>query len=175
MSSDLTRRRRGIVVCCGAAAMMLAAAQVQSADSPSVWPQWRGPSRDGKVEGAAWPERLQGKTLQLLWRVELGPSYSGPIVAPDRVFVTETRDKTEEVVRALDRKSGKELWQVHWKGAVTVPAYARSNGEWIRSTPAYDGEAVYVGGMRDVLVCLEAKDGQERWRVDFPAQSVFAN
>ncbi len=170
MSSDLTRRRRGIVVCCGAAAMMLAATQVQSADSPSAWPQWRGPSRDGKVEGAAWPERLQGKALQLLWRVELGPSYSGPIVAPDRVFVTETRDKTEEVVRALDRKSGKELWQVHWKGAVTVPAYARSNGEWIRSTPAYDGQAVYVGGMRDVFVCLEAKDGQERWRVDFPAQ-----
>jgi glucose dehydrogenase len=84
--------------------------------------------------------------------------------------VTKTRDKEEEVVRALDRRTGKEIWQAHWKGAVTVPAYARGNGEWIRSTPAYDGEAVYVGGMRDVLVCLEAKDGRERWRVDFPAQ-----
>jgi outer membrane protein assembly factor BamB len=150
--------------------MILAAAWAQSAEPRPVWPQWRGPTRDGKVEGLAWPERLQGKALQLLWRVELGPSYSGPIVAPDRVFVTETRDKTDEVVRALDRTTGKELWQVQWKGAVTVPAYARGNGEWIRSTPAYDGEAVYVGGMRDVLVCLEAKDGHERWRVDFPVQ-----
>ena len=150
--------------------MMLAAVRAESAEPRSVWTQWRGPSRDGKVEGPAWPERLQGKALQLLWRVELGPSYSGPIVAADRVFVTETRDKTEEVVRALDRRTGKELWQVHWKGAVTVPSYARVNGEWIRSTPAYDGKAVYVGGMRDVLVCLEAKDGHERWRVDFPAQ-----
>jgi outer membrane protein assembly factor BamB len=150
--------------------MILAAAGAQSAEPRPVWPQWRGPSRDGKVEGPAWPERLQGKALKLLWRVELGPSYSGPIVAPDRVFVTETRDKTDEVVRALDRTTGKELWQVHWKGAVTVPAYARGNGEWIRSTPAYDGEAVYVGGMRDVLVCLEARNGHERWRVDFPAQ-----
>jgi outer membrane protein assembly factor BamB len=146
---------------------MLAAESADSAEPRFIWPQWRGPSRDGKVEGPTWPERLQGKALQLLWRVELGPSYSGPIVTPDRVFVTETRDKTEEAVRALDRRTGKELWQVHWKGAVTVPAYARVNGEWIRSTPAYDGQAVYVGGMRDVLVCLEAKDGRERWRVDF--------
>jgi outer membrane protein assembly factor BamB len=152
------------------AAIMLVGARAKSAEPRSIWPQWRGPSRDGKVEGPTWPERLQGKALHLLRRVELGPSYSGPIVAPDRVFVTETRDKTEEVVRALDRRTGKELWQVYWKGAVTVPAYARVNGEWIRSTPAYDGEAVYVGGMRDVLVCLEAKDGRERWRVDFPAQ-----
>ncbi len=170
MSSRMTARRLWIIACWSSAAIMLAAAPAQSAEPRSVWPQWRGPSRDGKVEGLAWPERLHGKSLQLLWRVELGPSYSGPIVAPDRVFVTETRDKTEEVARALDRATGKELWQVHWKGAVTVPAYARGNGEWIRSTPAYDGEAVYVGGMRDVLVCLEAKDGHERWRVDFPAQ-----
>jgi outer membrane protein assembly factor BamB len=150
--------------------MMLAVVRVGSAESRPVWTQWRGPSHDGKVEGPPWPERLQGKALQLLWRVELGPSYSGPIIAPDRVFVTETRDKTEEVVRALDRRTGKELWQVHWKGAVTVPAYARSNGEWIRSTPVYDGEALYIGGMRDVLVCLEGRDGHERWRVDFPAK-----
>jgi outer membrane protein assembly factor BamB len=150
--------------------MMLTASRVESAESNSDWPQWRGPSRDGKVEGPNWPERLQGKALQLLWRVELGSSYSGPIVVSDRVFVTETHDKKEEAVRALDRRTGKQLWQVHWNGAVTVPSYARINGEWIRSTPAYDGKAVYVGGMRDVLVCLEAKDGQERWRVDFPAQ-----
>ncbi|HEY7155255.1 MAG TPA: PQQ-binding-like beta-propeller repeat protein [Gemmataceae bacterium] len=170
MSSPIPGCRQWIIACWWAAAMILAAARAESAEPRSVWPQWRGPSRDGKVEGTAWPERLKGKSLQLLWRVELGPSYSSPIVAPDRVFVTETRDKTEEVVRALDRTTGKELWQVHWKGAVTVPAYARGNGEWIRSTPAYDGEAVYVGGMRDVLVCLEAKDGRERWRVDFPAK-----
>ncbi len=170
MSSRIPRWRRWIIACGWTAAMMSAAARAESAEPRPVWPQWRGPSRDGKVEGPAWPQRLQGTALQLLWRVELGPSYSGPIVAPDRVFVTETRNKTNEVVRALDRATGKELWQVHWKGSVTVPAYARGNGEWIRSTPAYDGEAVYVGGMRDVLVCLEAKDGHERWRVDFPAQ-----
>src|SRR5262249_34857648 len=53
------------------------------------------------------------------------------------------------------------------KGAVTVPAYARGNGEWIRSTPACDGTSLYVAGMRDVLVCLDAASGKVRWHVDF--------
>jgi outer membrane protein assembly factor BamB len=141
-------------------------APIAEGDSPT-WPQWRGPTRDGHVGGADWPATLQGQALQLLWRVELGPSYSGPVVAPDRVFVTETIDKKFEVVRALDRTTGKELWKARWEGSTTVPAYARGNGEWVRSTPAYDGEAVYVLGMRDVLVCLEAGSGKERWRVDF--------
>jgi len=31
--------------------------------------------------------------------------------------------------------------------------------------PAYDGDSLYVAGMRDVLVCLDAKTGKQRWRV----------
>jgi len=48
-----------------------------------------------------------------------------------------------------------------------MPFFAKSNGDWIRSTPAYDGERLYVAGIRDVLVCLDAQTGAERWRVDF--------
>lgn len=144
------------------------AANEQFAQEPKgTWPQWRGPTRDGRFAGPAWPERLQGDSLKLLWRVPLGPSYSGPIVAADRVFVTQTRDKKEEIVQALDRKTGKELWRAQWEGSITVPAYARGNGEWIRSTPAYDGDSLFVAGIRDVLVCFDAATGKERWRVDF--------
>src|SRR5947209_11811873 len=100
------------------------------AGAPAVWPQWRGPSRDGHVAGPAWPARLGGAALKLRWRVELGPSYSGPVVPARRVFVAETPDKSEEVVRALDRDTGKELWQARWHGSVTVPGYARAHGEW---------------------------------------------
>jgi outer membrane protein assembly factor BamB len=51
-----------------------------------------------------------------------------------------------------------------------VPFFAARNGSWIRATPAYDGDALYVAGIRDLLVCLDAKDGTIRWRVDFPNQ-----
>ena len=131
------------------------------------WPQWRGPTRDGQIAGPAWPEKLDTNCLQQVWRVELGPSYSGPIVSADRVFTTESKDKKFEVVTAFDRKTGKELWRAQWEGAMTVPFFAKSNGDWIRSTPALDGDRLYVSGMRDVLVCLDTASGTQKWRMDF--------
>lgn len=136
---------------------------------PAVWSQWRGPTRDSQAAGPAWPDKL-GDNLEQLWRVDLAEGYPGPIVAEDRVFVAETKDKSDEVVRCLDRKTGKQLWEYGWKGSMTVPFFAAANGSWIRSTPAYDGESLYVAGMRDVLVCIDAETGAERWRVDFPAR-----
>ncbi len=135
--------------------------------SGSDWTQWRGPERNGHFNGPAWSEQLSTNHLRRAWTVELGPSYSGPIIAGSRVFTTETRDKTFEIVRALDVNSGREIWKTEWKGAMSVPFFAKSNGDWIRSTPACDGESLFVAGMRDVLVCLDAASGTERWRVDF--------
>jgi outer membrane protein assembly factor BamB len=131
------------------------------------WSQWRGPQRDGQVKGQPWPDRLTENYLEQRWRVPLGPSYSGPVMSAEAVFVTETRDKTVEVVRALSRSTGKELWKVEWPGAISVPFFAKPNGDWIRATPAFDGKSLYVAGMRDVLVSLDGKTGQENWRVDF--------
>lgn len=141
------------------------------AAEPANWLQWRGPTRDGFVTGTAWPNALKGDSLKPIWRVEkLGPSYSGPIVAADRVFTTETVGEKEEVVRAYRRSDGQLIWSTKWLGAMKVPFFARSNGDWIRSTPAYDGERLYVAGMRDVLVCLDGATGNEVWRIDFPQQ-----
>ena len=135
--------------------------------SDFVWNQWRGPTRDGLVPGSNWPKSLTEKNLTPRWRVELDSSYSGPIVSETMVFVTGTAEKKQEVVCALDRNSGKELWRVEWPGAISVPFFAASNGSWMRSTPAFDGESLFVGGMRDMLVSLNATTGKEQWRVDF--------
>ena len=134
------------------------------------WAQWRGPHRDGQLAEARWPERLDESDLQLSWRVELGPGYSGPIVAGDRVYVTETRAEKEEVVRALDRRTGSPIWEKYWPGAMQVPFFAKRNGDWIRATPLLDDGVLYVPGMRDVLVALDAQSGDEKWRVDFVSQ-----
>lgn len=148
---------------------------VQDAAESTDWPQWRGPSRDGLVAGhPEWPDRLAGDALQPLWRVPLGPSYSGPVVSADRVYTTETRNGSHEVVRALDRLTGKILWEAAWEGALSVPFFAKANGDWIRSTPALDVDRLYVAGMRDLLVCLDAASGREIWRVDFVKQTGSA-
>ena len=134
----------------------------------SSWPQWRGPSRDGQVAGPAWPTAL-GDSLSRQWSVRLAPSYSGPIASGELVYVTETRDKSSEVVSAYDRRTGGLRWSREWAGSVRVPFYAASRGSWIRSTPALADDTLFVAGMRDVLVALNAQTGDERWRVDFPA------
>lgn len=144
---------------------------VSAGDSQvSVWPQWRGPNRDGQISPTNWPERLTEENFHEIWSQTLGPSYSGPIVTKDLVFVTETVDEQDEVVRALDRATGGERWSTEWSGAIKVPFFAKENGDWIRSTPAYDNGRLYVAGMRDVLVCLDAQNGSEIWKVDFVEQ-----
>lgn len=131
------------------------------------WAQWRGPSRDGVVDGPAWPAELSEQALTRVWRVDLAEGYPGPIISGGRVFTVETLDQREEVVRAFDAKTGEALWQQKWPGAIKVPFFARRNGNWIKSTPATDGEHLYVMGMLDELVCLRVEDGSMVWEVDF--------
>ena len=138
------------------------------ARAEAPWGQWRGPNRDGFVVAATpWPDGLDAARLEQRWRSDLAPSYSGPVIAGTAVIVTETRDKKTEHVRALDRVTGREIWQASWEGAMKVPFFAASNGSWIRSTPCVDGDRVYVAGMRDLLVCLDVATGREIWRKDF--------
>lgn len=168
------RRAIGLAPVPGFLLLLLLAAPAASAGKlpdpgapDQEWNQWRGPGRDGRIEGDGWPDDLAG--LQRLWQVELGRGYAGPLVVGDRVFVAETVGG-EESVRALSRADGRQLWRSSWPAQGSVPFFARSNGDWIRSTPAHDGEAVYVGGMEEVLVKLDAASGKELWRVDFPAR-----
>ena len=136
-------------------------------DQPGLWTQWRGPQRTGQLPGEGWPETVTKANLKRLWSVPLGPSYAGPIVNQTHVFTVETRNESHEVVSAYDRKSGEKAWEADWKGSMKVPFFARRNGSWVRSTPALDGDRLYVAGMRDVLACFDAKTGKEIWRVDF--------
>ncbi len=163
-----TCRLRTCKLVAAALAVLLAFVPIGKAAEPApTWPQWHGPTRDCFVGGSTWPTSLGKDHLKLLWHVDLEPGYSGPIVAADRVFVAKTKDQKTEIVQALDRATGRELWRAEWPGAMSVPFMAKRNGDWIRSTPANDGQSLFAGGMRDVLVCLDAKTGKERWRVDF--------
>jgi outer membrane protein assembly factor BamB len=130
------------------------------------WPQFRGPDRSGAAPGAPWPADF--KTLQQTWQVKLDKGYPGPLVDATRVYVAETATGDTEIVRALDRKTGKEIWRASWPGKHSVPFFAKKNGGWIRATPAFDGQTLFVAGMEEVLVALDAATGKERWRLDFP-------
>ncbi len=146
--------------------LLLLATTNAVATEPESWPQWRGPNRDCQLAPHDWPANLQDESLQQAYQVNLGESYSGPIVTSDRVFVTETVGSTE-TIRALDRATGAEIWKAEWAGSMKVPFFAAANGSWIRSTPAFADGRLFVASMEDVMVCLNADDGTELWRKDF--------
>ena len=123
------------------------------------WPQWRGPERDGHAPGAAWSQSLTD--LESIWRVPLGKGYPGPIVIADKVFVIETADRNTVGARALARDTGALLWRTTWPGSGSMPFFARANGDWVRSTPAWDGSVLYVGDMSEVVVALDGETGVE--------------
>lgn len=147
---------------------ILPGTDLEDREGVGSWPQWRGPTRDGRASGSTWGTDLTAEGLVETWRIdELGPSYSGPVADRERVYTTETVDEKFEVVRALSRTSGEELWRTSWSGAMEVPFFAARNGSWIRSTPAVDEDSLYVAGMCDVLTCLDVQTGEIRWSVDF--------
>ncbi len=136
-------------------------------DVPSaLWAQWRGPERDGVSPGKTWPATLDGLTQT--WRVPLGKGYPGPVVAADRVFVVESAADEAAVVKALDRATGKVLWEKRWASGADVPFFAAANGDWVRSTPAYDGKTLFLGDMRETVVALDGATGEEKWRLEAP-------
>ena len=142
------------------------------AESPTTqeldWPCWRGPTRDGMFAGSLPKSLTQFKSD---WSITLDDSYSGAVVVGDRVYVTETVNKSDETLIAVSRASGEVIWKKQWQGAITVPFFAKSNGDWIRSTPATNGKQIVVGGMRDVIACFDCETGQESWRIDFHEQT----
>ena len=140
------------------------------ANDSKLWQNWRGPNRDGMLIGETWPDSLDEKTLRSVWAKELGDSYSGPVLTASSVFTTESIAGKERVY-SFDRSNGQVEWKYEWEGAHSVPFFAARNGSWIRSTPATDGERLFVGGIRDVLVCIECKSGKELWRIDFAKDS----
>lgn len=139
------------------------------------WTQWRGPARDGVIENDVLANATSFNGLVKKWHVDLGASYSGPIVAGDMVFVTETKDKRSEVIRALRRDNGEQVWETEWVSAMEVPFFAKANGDWIRATPIYDDGRLYVLGMCDILVCLNAENGEEIWKRNFVAETNGKN
>jgi len=125
------------------------------------WPQFRGPDRSAisKETGLLrkWPEGGP----RLVWKAaNLGEGHSTPSVAGGRVFGMGLRGENE-VVWALDEKTGKELWSTRIAGAIVLGGPQGGYGP--RSTPTVDGSRLFALGVGGELVCLETQTGRLEW------------
>ena len=128
------------------------------------WPQFRGPNSTGIGEGK--PPVHFGPAQKVRWKTAIGSGLSSPAVWGSRIFLTEF-DQTNKQLATLgiDRRTGKILW----RRAVAAEAIEKvhSIGNPAASTPATDGERVYVYFGSYGLVCYDL-DGNLKWERRFP-------
>ena len=143
-------------------ALLLAAAPAPHASPTGVdeWPHLRGPALDGSSPGPALEGGVAG--LEVAWRAELGPGYSGVAVAEGRA-VTLFSDGSDDVIAAFDAATGGELWR-----RVVAPTYLGHDGseDGPISSPTIAEGAVYAVGPRGQLLALALEDGSTRFELD---------
>jgi outer membrane protein assembly factor BamB len=148
-----------------ASVLAIALAVIGGGAAGSDWPQWRGPNRNGAVSAvmpAQWP-----KALQKRWEIPVGIGHASPVVSGDRVVVL-ARDGDQEVVRALDLASGKEMWRASYPAPFMVNPAARSHGAGPKSTPAIANGRVFTLGIGGILSAFDLADGKLIWRLPAP-------
>jgi outer membrane protein assembly factor BamB len=153
---------RALVV--SAALMTLAAAATVEAISQN-WPQWRGPGRDGSITvalPAQWPEALKKR-----WQVAVGAGHASPVVSGNRVVVL-AREGDQEIVRALDIESGKEIWRASYPAPFIVNPAAQLHGPGPKSTPAIADGRVFTFGIGGILSAFDLATGKLIWRIPAP-------
>lgn len=127
------------------------------------WPQFRGPNASGvaaAAPGERYPSRLDPGS-NLVWRTPLPPGISSPCVVGQRIFLTGVRGE-KLVTLALDRSSGKSLWER--EAPATRTEEVHQIGSPATSTPACDRSSLYVffGSLGLISYDLE---GNVRWTV----------
>lgn len=143
------------------AALLLLSASAARAQN---WPQFRGPRASGVAEGQKTPLKWDAtKSRNVVWKTPIpGLSHASPVVWGERVFVvtaessdpaptfvpkdrgvSSARDEVKHAWRvyALDRKTGKVLWQQTAREGVPR-ARRHIKATQANSTPVTDGGTV---------------------------------
>jgi outer membrane protein assembly factor BamB len=170
-------------------------------DAEKYWAQWRGPLATG-VSKSANPPVEWSETKNVRWKVEVpGRGSASPVVWGDRIFVlsavpvgssmdashaqlggVQPRVTHRFTVFAIDRKTGKIVWEKVAAEKIPHEATRADNGTWASSSPVTDGEHViasfesaglYAYDMQGALVWK--KDlGEKRMRNQFGEGSTPA-
>lgn len=154
------------------------------------WPQWRGPQGQGISRETGIPTEWQ-PDRNILWKTNLPPGHSSPVVWGDRIFITAAiegdvspgakpvehvvdgkpwvhpdsvagdRKHTLKVL-ALEAKTGKVMWdRTAYEGPVHDARHRRSS--FAGPTPATDGTLVFAYFGPDGLYAFDMS-GKLLWK-----------
>ncbi|HEY0874528.1 MAG TPA: PQQ-binding-like beta-propeller repeat protein [Vicinamibacterales bacterium] len=143
------------------------------------WPAWRGPDGTG-VSTTAKPPIEWGEEKNVRWKVEIpGRGSASPIVWRDRVYVltavpagtdvasshAASRGKNRYVVMALDRKTGKTVWEQTAREEEPHEGTHNQFGTYASSSAVTDGE-VLIASFESRGIYAYDLSGKKLWDVD---------
>src|SRR5215475_1127948 len=153
------RRLSGLCLCW----LVLSAAAVAQS-----WPQWGGPLRNFIVDAKGLAETWPAGGPRRLWSRELGEGHSSIVVDADRLYTMYSKGAQEFVV-ALDRATGKTIWEKGYAAPTTglnlqVEPTLHVRGP--HSTPLVAGNLLITVGVIGKLQAFEKQTGAVVWSHD---------
>jgi outer membrane protein assembly factor BamB len=150
------------------------------------WMQFRGPGGCACSDETGLPTKWS-ETENIAWKTKLpGLGTSSPITVGDSIFLTcysgygeshedpgDQKDLMRHVV-CLDRKSGTIRWSKEVKPQLPESQYRAGNDGWhgyASSTPASDGERIYVFFGRSGVFCFDLA-GKQLWQADVGSRTT---
>jgi outer membrane protein assembly factor BamB len=152
---------------------------------PKNWAQWRGPDMTG-VSRTAKPPIEWSETKNIKWKVEIpGRGSSSPIVFGDRVYLLTAipigvsgeaqhsprgglpkRGVHQYKILAIDRKTGKTVWERVAREEEPHEASHQDNGTWASSSAITDGTHIFAYFESRGLYAYDM-NGKLIWQTDF--------
>ena len=158
--------RKNVLMILAVVTGVLVLTSVTSAQLPQTarfWSQWRGPDATGASQHAN-PPLEWSETKNIRWKIEIpGRGSASPVVWDDRLFLLtavpvgatgsdshgprggiQPRQEHRFVVLAIDRSTGRILWERSEREEVPHEPTHPDNGTWASSSAVTDGEHVFA-------------------------------
>jgi outer membrane protein assembly factor BamB len=143
---------------------------VSSATSED-WPQFRGINASGVSNSDKKLPTEFSLEQNLKWSVKLGDGIGSPIVANGKVVATAmTADQTFSVF-GFEAATGRKLWQRDFETG-KLPRITPPNSH-ASSTPASDGQRVFLYFSTLGLIALDLNTGADQWKRSLPKPSYL--
>lgn len=141
------------------------------ANEPVAWLQWGGTRRNFHSEATGLANRWPKDGPPKLWERQLGDGFSAILSDGDTLYTMysirnkEDQFQGDEVVVALDAKTGKTRWE-HKYAAPWPKDFQMEFGPGPHSTPIVVGDRIFTVGCTAQLHCLDKKTGDVLWSKD---------
>ncbi len=134
------------------------------------WPQFLGPNSNSTSPQNGILRSWPATGPEVLWTASVGPGFGGPVIKDGKAYLLDRNDKTGDIMRCFDFKTGKELWRYGYEAPGTVEFPGS------RSVPAVDDKYVYSCGHNGDLYCFDINTHQPVWKknvwTDFGGQAA---